>query len=542
MVGVAGKSAACHDCKRRRVKASLSFPFEDVSNTYNQQCDFGRPHCLRCQRVGLHCTGYGKSVVFVHRTSTSLIQTIDAISPPNQIDEVAPSLSPSVVYNQAICRLLAQVHDTSVDRSEFRENAYELLQRSYLPEPHLLGKTPNVGRCAYYWLHAVCHLTGPGRSLDFALLAFCMVQMFIMRIGTASLEHAIRLYTEAIECLRNELEDPSARYVDQTIASIVVLSTCEILVSPVDRGWQAHIKGVSEILRLRPANPSPAWQFMCSRLRIVSMLESLAKERVLALSATEWRDIAPPEASDCDVLEELLITVTSVPCLFEEANAILGGVDDMVCEAWARSVLKALVSAVESIHALIARLREVQSGNIYWACPTSLWHPLDDVLGYKLFPFSLEFASFQHAVILVLAWAFVVLILSKMTNLYTKVYDITGNVEFLDAVLQSLKFEPAVVQQSQAMNHDRPSLWALHVEADKWARHICQSIGYLYRVDMGILGPQSTTYGQWAARKYFLEHPGHDRELEWCLRIKDMRGPAHRFELQLMSFEDERVS
>ncbi|KAK0666557.1 hypothetical protein QBC41DRAFT_148861 [Cercophora samala] len=67
MVGVPGRSKACHTCRRRR-----------------KGCDLERPSCSQCRRLGLQCDGYERKTVFVHtdpattgtnkHTTTTLVQ------------------------------------------------------------------------------------------------------------------------------------------------------------------------------------------------------------------------------------------------------------------------------------------------------------------------------------------------------------------------------------------------------------------------------------------------------------------------------------
>lgn len=93
-----------------------------------------------------------------------------------------------------------------------------------------MSRRPELGRAAYSWLHAVCQLSDQSQALDCSLVAFNVILVYITRIGTASLEQALHLYTEAIERLRRDLENPATRFLDETLAAIAVLSTCEVCV------------------------------------------------------------------------------------------------------------------------------------------------------------------------------------------------------------------------------------------------------------------------------------------------------------------------
>ena len=75
-------------------------------------------------------------------------------------------------------------------------------------------------------------------------------------------------------------------------------------------------------------------------------------------------------------------------------------------------------------------------------------------------------------------------------------------------------------------------------EADKLARCICQSIEYCHKIENGTIGPHMTTYAQWVLKSYFRRFH-QERELAWCLNIKNMRGPGFRHGIELMGFQDQ---
>lgn len=65
-------------------------------------------------------------------------------------------------------------------------------------------------------------------ALDQALLAFCAVQIHIAEPKTITLEAASQSYHEALGLLVQELTYTSEQCKDETLAAIVVLSTCEV--------------------------------------------------------------------------------------------------------------------------------------------------------------------------------------------------------------------------------------------------------------------------------------------------------------------------
>jgi hypothetical protein len=145
-------------------------------------------------------------------------------------EENCRKLHPNLQYDQDLRYLLSEIPNSSFAPLEYRKRAEELLKKLYLPHPRQISRRPELGRATYSWLHAVCQLSGKSQALDYALLAFNVILVYITRIGTESLEQALRLYTEGIERLRRDLENPAMRFLDVTLAAIAVLSTCEVCV------------------------------------------------------------------------------------------------------------------------------------------------------------------------------------------------------------------------------------------------------------------------------------------------------------------------
>lgn len=226
MVGVPGKSQACHNCRRRRVKVCERLSGAGQADVY--ECDFGRPSCLRCDKAGLVCAGYNRDFIFVNQTPTKLCTTATSVLSDMKREENYRKLHPNLQYDQELHLLLSNVGQSSMSTLEYRSVALALLKKLYLPQPRHLSRSPELGRSPYSWLHGVCQMQGHSQALDYSLLAFSAIQVYTTRIGTASLDQALRLYTEGIERLRTDLEDPSTRFLDETVAAIVVLSTCEV--------------------------------------------------------------------------------------------------------------------------------------------------------------------------------------------------------------------------------------------------------------------------------------------------------------------------
>jgi hypothetical protein len=226
MVGVAGKSRACHDCKRRRVKVNIVLRLRDSADTkVPVQCDFRKPSCLRCEKAQLSCQGYDKSSIFVNRTLAKPSTTaLTAISARKQHGSKKICESTSTLL-QRFQQLQTSISDLSCSPSAFRIQAWEILKNLYLPNAQSLAEIYLATTTPYSWVSVVCEMTQESSVLDQALLAFCAIQINIAEPGSTP---AVQLYGEALPKLAQTLSYIHEQEKDETLAAIVVLSTCEV--------------------------------------------------------------------------------------------------------------------------------------------------------------------------------------------------------------------------------------------------------------------------------------------------------------------------
>jgi hypothetical protein len=116
-------------------------------------------------------------------------------------------------------------------RVQFRQEAWTLLRDLYLPkvvaEPQFdLDKTT-----AYSWLPSACSLQGSSDALDYSLAAFCAIQVDITnRSRKAANDMGLQLYNWGLRELVKDLQQTREDISYETLAAIVVLSTCEVSV------------------------------------------------------------------------------------------------------------------------------------------------------------------------------------------------------------------------------------------------------------------------------------------------------------------------
>lgn len=104
----------------------------------------------------------------------------------------------------------------------FRKYAVELLEATYLP------KQPVSSEWCYSWTYRLADLAEPSKVLDTALFAFCLVQLHVAGPSNISLYQCLEQYNIALQHLYSGLNDSERRYREETLAAVIVLSTCEV--------------------------------------------------------------------------------------------------------------------------------------------------------------------------------------------------------------------------------------------------------------------------------------------------------------------------
>lgn len=252
MVGVSGKSRACKECKARRVKCGQEWP-----------------SCLRCDKRNIVCSGYHQEVFFINRTLTDT--TMSAPTVLGRPQAKRPRLNPVQDELDDLVRLLDIPTALTASPSALRLRAFNLLRRLYLPQPGLAVNESNGGS-PFSCARAVCDLEGICPVLDRAIVAFCTAQVHVTNTGNVSHDQCVEIYHDALQRLSAVLTLDGDDRLDYLLASIVVLSSCELFICTTDHSWRVHIKGIADVLRLRKDSrnmPPRIWASLCSRLRVI---------------------------------------------------------------------------------------------------------------------------------------------------------------------------------------------------------------------------------------------------------------------------------
>ncbi|KAI0391861.1 hypothetical protein F5Y17DRAFT_438946 [Xylariaceae sp. FL0594] len=501
MVGVAGKSQACNTCRERRLK-----------------CDLRRPICRKCVKTKRQCTGYDRGErVFVNRTLSNPSTDAPSVLTERR-DRLQPAAGSSATPDPEVelHRLFAE---SPRNGGRFRRYALELLQVTYLPKD--LSAESRQG--SFSWVYGLVDLIQPSQLLDTALFAFCLSQFHLTQSGSATLYHCLHQYDTALQYLALDLGDPARILQDETLAAILVLSTCELFLCPGSQGWSTHAHGIAEILRLREPGRArtPAWQNLATRMRVVCTLDALTKRQgQMMLNNDVWRQVV----NECGIsgpLDEVYYMVADVPTMLGQAVTLSSIADPDVFLKESAIVAQAMLAMVQTIEAWQERYLNDSETPRLWLEPSSAESLADAGYPDSIFPSCFAFESLSVATPVTMCWSVTAQLLSNVIQIFELAETRLGHSTELNTLLG----------ESRSIDDVRRDGWTM-------ARNVCQSLEYFHRTDMGTFGSHVTTYPRWSARQYFRLHPGHDRERAWIESVDKMKGTGTRWGLTMMEFPD----
>lgn len=230
-----------------------------------------------------------------------------------------------------------------------------------------------------------------------------------------------------------------------------------------------------------------------------------------------------------DSLSELIDVAWEVPAVLEESDILMAS-GITIPEQLRTYNFRPSLDVIEKLQDSQQRYRDELKRPPYWAMPSTADNPADEVYNSKLFPFALHFHSIETATYLILYWAIILQVHCNILGLYLHFF---GDTIFSPAI----NLSDSENLTKPLLNSRVATLTSIKEEADKLARYLCQSIEYCYRIENGTIGPQLTCYAQWILKLYFRQFH-YERELVWCLNIKNMRGPGFHSGIELMCFQD----
>lgn len=497
MVGVAGKSKACLNCKKRRVK-----------------CGMESPECLRCRKASLLCEGYDRNrVIFVNRTPKDPSTTAGDVLAALHISAPSHDVIDVVEEHRSMLRMS---RSSSYSSTDFRNRAYRISRELYLPRKKFVDSSMGAGSPS--WVESACRIEYESSALDLSLMAFCAAQLYVTRKGGIGLGDALGAYSNGLSKLSTALRNINTHNLVSVLASIVVLSTCELFICPSDTGWRAHVQGITEVLRLYKEHPyhphdSQDWLRLCSRSRMITVLTELMTRRKGIMPPNQWRGIFA-DNTEYDSLDEVLSIAHDLPTIFEWKDAH-------------HKSLIAMATAIKLLYNCEKSFRRRSSKSLFILAPSRMHNPADVNYGNKLNEDVLELQSLPVARCLLIFWSVTVetfdLILHRCSTdqAFNQAFEQLAEIwDFLD---------PGTIES-------KPPRDIIAQEADRHAQLICQSVEYMYDIEMGLMGPQCMIYAKWAATEHYWQSE-MARDLAWCRNISNMTGPGAFSNIRMMDFQ-----
>ncbi|KAF5635920.1 hypothetical protein F52700_5233 [Fusarium sp. NRRL 52700] len=345
-------------------------------------------------------------------------------------------------------------------------------------------------------------MEGPSEALDYSLVAFVAIQIRLSGEAGVSYDEAIELYNHALSKVIHVLDCPCIGNNDESLAAIVILSTCELFLFHASTSWNAHAQGISEILRHRavPDTNTSSWNDLCRRLCVICVIQALSQKKPLNLEPCLWRKHIGPWAGP-ESFGALLDMSIDIPSVMADAYALASS-DEVDRQEVSRHIdlLTEKFYLLENWRALVHRnIAARKQTPLFWSVPSRASNPADEGYPDKLFPFALIFSSVEAASPWILGVSFMLDILETILLLRGKL----GSSDTSPFPGESLDGYKEKSSPNQA-------------DADHIARMLCQSVEYCYRSENG---------------------RGMKRELEWCRGIKYMKGPGTSFGIDLMHFK-----
>jgi hypothetical protein len=236
-------------------------------------------------------------------------------------------------------------------------------------------------------------------------------------------------------------------------------------------------------------------------------------------------------SSEHDSFHDLIDVACEVPVHFEELDRLTSSRNTLADDE-KENIFKPSLALLGRLHDRHQRYRAQIGRPIYWVMPSGVDNPADDSYQSKLFPFALQFDTLETASQVVLWWAITLQVLCRMIDLHQHFFGSATTSPASDLSISENSTGPGPL-----LNSRFPTISSVKEEADKLARCICQSIEYCHKIENGTIGPQMTCYAQWVLESYFRRF-NYEREIAWCLNIKNMRGPGFRHGIELMGFQD----
>ncbi|KAK4223907.1 hypothetical protein QBC38DRAFT_548097 [Podospora fimiseda] len=336
MVGVAGRSKACLTCRRRR-----------------KGCDFQRPSCGHCQRLGLKCDGYERPTTFVYTDPTTGAGIKMHLKEKNKLIPSPPPVKTITIPNSLV-------------KSAFKTNCLDVFWDIYLPGYNNPAISNERNGCisTVTWLINIPQLNMYSQNpfLEKAVMAVCLAGLGRRQSNRAMIEESIKAYSAAVRGMSFLLMNTTASAKppdDAMVAATRCLSLYEVFYGPDSHNkqhqalaWHRHRFGELALLSAR----KPEFQIdgishqMFAEGRLSCTVASLATRKGTILSRPEWKEIpfSQHKKTSIDLLLDIFVDVPGfLEALDMTEAARLANLPD--CEDRKARLFKESTAALENL-------------------------------------------------------------------------------------------------------------------------------------------------------------------------------------------------
>ncbi|KAK8861836.1 hypothetical protein PGQ11_008071 [Apiospora arundinis] len=566
MVGVPGRSKACHTCRQRRVK-----------------CSGELPTCQTCAKSKRICTGYQRQYAFIlsecmavsgsAQSTAQLSPRSDAGSGSVMVSRWRPNQSKPFSRRPKNGSLLSEMPANPIHLPLEVSNQHVYRSRfvSWMVEtdaPLGIGEGSNAYKTfgdRYDWSLQVLSLPSLTPALENALLAMSTARLGHHAGRPMLVRESLKLYTQSVAQVRRDiLNDNLAPEVsEQSLAACLSLLSYEAIECPGKTmdGYQAHYRGCLELLQKRGAGSYASG--LAHYGGFVKVILGNGPDGISFLAQSEWLDLPWSSQPDAKSLFDQLIDIMlQLPDLATQMQTLEAPRDPQLAlrTAW-RTIGEwhQIEDALEAWHESF-RAAMPGGGPMYLVRLSQIDSAVDTAEDGKLFPVAFHFPVFMIGQALVYYWIALMSVQARLCYTYETLRrfavtldclgrdqlpcvcetynchsDEEGDGEGVEINVEtgSTTFAKKSKTKSRTpapcLRHFDPDLLPRLERRTEWpwaiARNICQSAEYFLRDTNRGFGPASVLPALMWVRGFWERAPGSwRREIAW---IDDMVGRIH---------------
>ncbi|KAL5358173.1 hypothetical protein BJX96DRAFT_36925 [Aspergillus floccosus] len=315
-------STGCRTCVQRRIK-----------------CDESRPACRRCERRGIQCPGYQKSLKFIPVTTPAQRERpVDTATKPEATtvpDQNAPKARPPAKRPPRRKNNVDELVAPGLVQKALTVQGIETL--SFFIDATVPGLYYTYStRVAVNWMSfARRHAESTLDPFIWSIRCLGLLHLGNQHQDENKIASSRSMYGRALRGLRDLLQNPRVLRSDMTLAIAVMLGFFEMLDGITAQSWLTHSRGISTLIRLRgaEAHRSGFGRTLLVSFKSFIVADALVRGEACFLAEPEWRSVLSQTIIDenargkgCrlgDLVEQIFVEVTECPGLYARTCGVI---------------------------------------------------------------------------------------------------------------------------------------------------------------------------------------------------------------------------